>query len=114
MEERAEDDHGEALDFAGGLRSMNLIELVEQARAVVRVWENGRLVDVVLVRYPVCYPEMLTCSSELPLDHGSAWYNGDAETEPLWSLSVASPTVVNRPPGSTGSVSALDHGRGGF
>ena len=44
---------------------MNLIELVEQARAVVRVWENGRLVDVVLVRYPVCYPEMLTCSSEL-------------------------------------------------
>ena len=54
---------------------MNLIELVEQARAVVRVWENGRLVDVVLVRYPVRYPEMLTCSSELA-------YTRSAETTP--------------------------------
>ena len=40
---------------------MNLIELVEQARAVVRVWDGNRLVAVV----PVRYLEMLTCSSEL-------------------------------------------------
>ena len=31
---------------------MNLIDLVEQAHAVVRVYEAGRLVDVVPVRYP--------------------------------------------------------------
>ena len=31
---------------------MNLIELVEQARAVVRVWDGDRLVAVVPVRYP--------------------------------------------------------------
>ena len=37
---------------------MNLIELVEQARAVVRVWDGDRLVAVV----PVRYPEMCTCS----------------------------------------------------
>ena len=50
---------------------MNLIELVEQARAVVRVWDGDRLVAVVLVRYP----EMLTCSSELA-------YTRSAETTP--------------------------------
>ena len=93
---------------------MNLIDLVTQAGAVVRVWDGDRLVDVVLVRYPVCYPEMLTCSSELPLDPAPVWYPEGAETNPLWSLSVASPTVVNRPPGSSGLVSALDHGRGAF
>ena len=92
------------------MKRRNLIELVEQARAVVRVWDGDRLVAVVLVRYP----EMLTCSSELPLDPAPVWYPEGAETNPLWSLSVASPTVVNRPPGSSGLVSALDHGRGAF
>lgn len=50
---------------------MNLIDLVEQARAVVRVWDGDRLVEVV----PVRYPEMLTCSSELA-------YTRSAETTP--------------------------------
>ena len=40
---------------------MNLINLVEESRAVVRLWDGDRLVEVVLVRYP----EMLTCSSGL-------------------------------------------------
>ena len=69
---------------------MNLIELVEQARAVVRVWENGRLVDVVLVRYPVCYPEMLTCSSELAYDRGATHTD-------CWSVPVASSIIPSRP-----------------
>ena len=73
---------------------MNLIELVEQARAEVRVWDGNRLVAVV----PVRYPEMLTCSSELPLDPAPVWYPVGADIEPFWSLSMACPTVPSGPP----------------
>ena len=40
---------------------MNLIELVEQARAVVRVWDGDRLVAVVPVRYPEMRRDFLVC-----------------------------------------------------
>lgn len=35
-----------------------------------------------------------------------------AEIAPFWSLDVASVTVLNRPPGSAGAISAIRHGRG--
>ena len=69
------------------MKRMNLIELVEQARAVVRVWDGDRLVAVV----PVRYPEMLTCSSD-------SVYPVGADIEPFWSLSMACPTVPSGPP----------------
>lgn len=68
VEEGAEDDHGASLHDTGGLRSMNLIDLVEQAHAVVRVWDGDWLVDVV----PVRYPEMPAPLSEPVVVRGSA------------------------------------------
>lgn len=47
---------------------MNLIDLVEQAHAVVRVWDGDWLVDVV----PVRYPEMPAPLSEPVVVRGSA------------------------------------------
>lgn len=73
---------------------MNLIDLVEQAHAVVRVYEAGRLVDVV----PVRYPEMLTCSSECP-------YDGGAEVEHESRLCIPS-GYLDTPP-----CAAAVHGR---
>lgn len=73
---------------------MNLIDLVEQARAVVRLWDGDRLVEVV----PVRYPEMLTCSSECPYDRG-------AEVEHESRLCIR-PGYLNTPP-----CAAAVHGR---
>ena len=72
---------------------MNLIDLVEQARAVVRVWDGDRLVAVVLVRYP----EMLTCSSELPLDPAEVVYPRGATHTECWSVPVPSSIIPSRP-----------------
>lgn len=35
-----------------------------------------------------------------------------AEIVPVWSVYVASVTVLNRPPCSIGAISAIRHGRG--
>lgn len=86
---------------------MNLIDLVEQARAVVRVWDGDRLVAVV----PVRYPEMLTCSSELVVDRLDVVYPVGAEIDTTWSIDVASPIVLNRAPRLHVDLSNR-HGRG--
>lgn len=76
---------------------MNLIDLVEQAHAVVRVWDGDWLVDVV----PVRYPEMLTFSSELA-------YTGRATRHSDWSLSVPPPIIPSRPPSTPQSTCRND------
>lgn len=39
-------------------------------------------------------------------------YPVGAEIVPVWSVYVASVTVLNRPPCSIGAISAIRHGRG--
>ena len=48
--------------------------------------------------YPKPTAETLTCSSELVVGCGPAWYPVRADIEPFWSLSMASPTVQSGPP----------------